>query len=531
MNSHRSHSEANRRGTIAFGTALTFLVLTGVVFRVWNLNDLPQQIHNDESTSIVDGIMHFMPGGRGGWALFGSAFGGHPNLSYWLNALPSRVIGEVSLWSARLGAAIAGSLSLVFLALFVCKAYGRRVALFFLVFIVPYHLHVHFSRTAFPYIYALTGMGLVSYAFVSFLKAPSLLAALITGAAVGVSALAYPATHVLPAAIAAAVVIRVWPDLIKREGAGRGSIKFLSMAVCFILGVMISLMPHIIYSYRYGYTSRLTQTFVLHEHNIKHLGPQTGDPEVTPAGVLWFNMKRTARIFYSGDTAEQYQFHENPFPAWGAALAALGGLILLVGAVRRDPVAIYLVITGAASFLASGFMVEGNFSPHLILFAIITPIGMALAFDKLVGWIRLKQLALVVFLTVAIGAVWADWNWKFYNRVVSTERSRMTRAVTYLLRLPINTKEVTTIVGASGVDVYPNESYYALMYPKSRQVLLAKDASVGQIVDLVSKGRGPAVIVEDEAGADLVRGELEKLGKRVNEYRYPQFSAVYLYVE
>lgn len=530
MSSLHPQSKAEKRATVAFVIVVVCLLIVGAAMRLWNLNDFPQQVHNDESTSIVDGIMHFMPEGRGGWALFGSSFGGHPNLSYWMNALPSRVIGEVSLWSARMGAALAGTLSLALLALFVCRAYGRRVGIFFLIFIIPYHLHYHFSRTAFPYVYALVGMGLVSYAFVLFLKAPSRLSALVTGLVMGVAALTYPATHVLPAAIIAAVVIKVWPDLIKGEGAARGSFRFFTMALCFILGVLIALTPHIIYSYRYGHSSRLTQTFVLHEHNLRHLGPQTGDPTVTPAGVVWFNMKRTARIFYSGDTAEQYQFHENPFPLWGACLAVLGTLVLITKSFRRDPVAIYVVVAGISSFAASGLMVEGNFSPHLILFAVITPLAMALAVDKIVGWLRLNYIVVLVPLSVALGVVWADWNWKFYNRVVSTDRSRLTRAVTYLLRLPITTKEVTTVIGAAGVDVYPDESYYQLIYPRSKQFQLGKDASVAQVVELTVKRPGSAVVVEDEGSVDQVRQELEKLGKKVDLYRYPQFPAIYLYV-
>jgi hypothetical protein len=36
--------------------------------------------------------------------------------------------------------------------------------------------------------------------------------------------------------------------------------------------------------------------------------------------------------------------------------------------------------------------------------------------------------------------------------------------------------------------------------------------------------------VEDEGAVDQVRQELDKLGKKVDLYRYPQFPAVYLYV-
>lgn len=531
MTHKQSRSEAGTSNKKLFSITVTCLLFVGAFVRFWNLADFPQQVHNDESNSIVEGIMHFTSEGRGGWALFGSAFGGHPNLSYWLNALPSRVLGEVSLWSSRLGSATAGTLSLVILTLFVVKAYGRRVGIIFLVFIIPYAFHVHFSRTAFPYVYALLGMAVVSYAFVGFLKNPSKRSALITGVMMGLAALAYPATHVLPAAIAAAVVLSVWPDLIKKKGAARGSVAFVTMSLSFILGVIITLTPHLIYTYKYGYTSRLTQTLIFHEHNLRHLGPQTGDPKVTTAGIVWFNMKRTAMFFYSGDTGEQYQFHENPFPLWGAALAALGALVMVAKAFRRDPVAIYLVVTAIATFVASGLMVEGNFSPHLLLFAVITPLGMALAFDKLLNWIRIRHVALVTVVTGAVGLLWAHWNWEFYNRVVSTERSRLTRAVTYLLRLPINTREVRTIIGAAGVEVYPHESYYKVMYPQSQQFKLADNAPAGEIARLVTQGGGPAVVIENEGEAGPLQQELEKMGKKVEKITRPQFPAVFLYVQ
>lgn len=510
--------------------SITALLILGAFIRLWDLAALPAQVHNDESSSIVDGIMHFMPGGRGGWALFGSAFGGHPNLSYWLNALPSRLIGEVSIWSSRLGAALAGIASLVALTLFVSKAFGRRVAIFFLIFIVPFHWHVHFSRTAFPYVHALLGMGLVSYALSIFLSAPSLMRALLTGISMGLAALAYPATHVLPAAIAVAVVIRTWPDLSKRNGFKRGSFNFIALVVCFVVGLSVALLPHVIYSFRYGYTSRLTSTFVLHPHNIRHLAPQTGIPNVSVPEVVWFNMKRTAKIFYAADTAEQYQFHQNPLPLWGAILATLGAVIMLFGVFRRDAVAAYLITTSALSFLASGLMVEGPFSPHLILFAAIIPISMAVGIDRLLSWIRIRQVALVGLVGTGLLIVWTDWNLHFYQQVVDPQRSRLSQMTTYLLRLPIDTRGVTTIVGASDADVSPNESYYKLFYPLSKQIQLGKGADVSKILDIVAAGAGPAVIVVDERRCDELRGELARSGKIAQLFRYPKLSVAFLYL-
>jgi len=133
--------------------------------------------------------------------------------------------------------------------------------------------------------------------------------------------------------------------------------------------------------------------------------------------------------------------------------------------------------------------------------------------------------------TIAFGVLWADWSWQFYNKVVSTERSRLTRGVTYMLRLPIDTKGVTTIIGASSVETYPNETYYKVIYPQSKQSQLAKDTPVGQITELVIKGNGPAVILEDEADVEPLKAAFEKMGKKVQIFRRPEFPGAYLYVE
>jgi hypothetical protein len=158
-----------RRGASLAALTCIVLLAVGVIARSAYLSHFPMQVHADESSSVVEGVSKFVVG-EGGWALHGSAFGGHPNLSYWLTAILGRIVGELSLWSARLGSALSGSLSLLLFTLFVWQVFGRRVGLFFLVFAVPFHLHVHYSRTAFPYIHAVFFAALVSLAFARFTK-------------------------------------------------------------------------------------------------------------------------------------------------------------------------------------------------------------------------------------------------------------------------------------------------------------------------------------------------------------------------
>ena len=507
------------------------IVICAALLRFVHLETVPLQVHNDEASSAVDGVARFMSG-QGGWALFGSAFGGHPNLSYWLSAIPARVTGELSLWTLRLGAAIWGTASLLVFAWFACKAFGRRVGLFALLFAVPYHLHVHYSRTGFPYVHAILFMAIVSVAFTYFIQAPSVKRALMTGLTMGLAALVYPATHVLPFAIGAAVVFGVYPRLVHSQRSfGKGTKTFVTLSLAFLAGVFIAMGPQVIYSAKNGYSSRLTQTFVLHDHNIRHLGPQTGDPNVTPAGVVWFNFKRTLKFFYENDTAEQYQFNENPLPLWGAALALIGVMVLGWRSLRGDPISIYLVTTAVMTVATSTMMVEGNFSPHMILFSLLIPTSLALGWDALLRTLRGNHVIIASLLTAVVIGVWADWNWKFYHRIISTERSRLTRGVTYLLNLPIDRKGTKRFINASVLELYFGEPYYDLVYGSPKQTKLDKDVPVDQVLGALSQGETPCVIIEDDSQVSVLVERLEGMGRTPTVYRYPNFPGVYVVVK
>lgn len=525
-----SSQRRNRSSSLMYLGAVALVMVAAAVLRFVNLENFPLQVHNDEASSAVDGVALFMSG-DGGWALAGSAFGGHPNLSYWLSAIPARVTGVLSLWTLRLGAAIWGTASLLLFTWFVCKAFGRRVGLFALLFTVPYHLHVHYSRTGFPYVHAILFMAIVSVAFTYFVQRPSAKRALVTGLTMGLAALVYPATHVLPFAIAAAVIFGVYPRVIRDKGSfAKGTTGVITMILAFLVGVMIAMGPQVIYSAKNGYSSRLTQTFVLHEHNLKHLGPQTGNPNVTPAGVVWFNFTRTLKFFYENDTAEQYQFNENPLPLWAAGLALLGLLVLTWRSLRGDPISLYLVTTAALTVVTSTMMVEGNFSPHMVLFSLLIPIALALGLDSLLRVARAQQVIIATIVTAIVIGVWGDWNWKFYHRIVSTERSRLTRGVTYLLNLPIDRRATKQILNASVLELYLTEPYYELIYGRLKRSDLGKGASTDQVVEALSKGGTPSVVVEDESEVPALLDRLQREGRTHTVYRYPNFPGVYVVV-
>ena len=510
--------------TQCFGAALA-LLLVGTLVRVLMLNDIPYWIHNDESQSAINGVARFVRG-EGGWALYGSAFGGHPNLSYWLSAIPARIVGELSLTTLRMGAALAGIGSIVLLTICIAKAYGRRTALFTLLFITPFHIHLHYSRTGFPYIQAVLFFGLVTLAFLSFIKTPGWKHALLVGCTMGLAALAYPATHVLPFAMGAALLL----GNLSSQGA-RGKLTSRGKyAVAFVAGVLITMGPQLVYSYEHGYSSRLRQTFILLDHNVTHLANVAEKPDMGRLGALLFNCKNTLEFFWWRDKGEQYQFERSPLPLWGWVLALMGVATLMKQARNRDVLAIYLVSTGLLTFASSALMVEASFTPHLILLAALIPVALALGLERFLAWDKLHTTSRKVGALCVLAVAWFYWNYTYYEEVVSPDRDRRTNADMRIMRLPVEHASVKAIISAASVDARLNESYYTFMYPSASTRPLPKESSPQQVVDTALQSGGPTIVFEDPADASAVQELLTKAGKRVETFRYPRVDAVYMYV-
>lgn len=516
------------RSTIAsipFWALFVLLIAAATLIRVVQLEEVPAQLHNDEASSMTDGVAHFLKP-PGGWALWGSGFGGHPNLSYWLSAIPSRLVGEASLWSLRMGAAISGILSLVFFALFVAKAFGRRSCIFFLIFAVPFHLHVHYSRTGFPYVHALLLCGAISLAFINFLQAPRAGTSLILGITLGLGALVYPATHVLPFCIIAAIILGK-PKHVKNISTRLKSGAKLLSAV--LAGLLLTLTPQVVYSFMHGYSSRLSSTLIFHPHNIKHLAPLTEIPAATVVDIAWFNFVRTLKLFYSCDEAEQYRFTESPLGIVIGVLATLGALVLAQRMLKRDTIATYLVAIAISTVVASGLMVEGPFSPHLILFALLIPLSCALGWESFLSYARCKQVGLATIATIAMTAYWTNWNWAFYNRVVDPYRSRIFNVETWLVHLPVERREVLQLINLTKKALSFGETYYDLPYPNATRKRL--DAgNVSQLMQYISSTQCPCVVVLEKDTMKSAEAVLRENKKTVEVFDDPRKPIGFLYI-
>lgn len=446
-----------------YGVLFVILLIASGIVRTVNLAEYPLQIHNDESATGIAIRVFLTPNGP--WALKGSSFGGHPNFGFWLSSIPSQLAGEITLWNIRFASAVMGVMSIVLMALAVKLAFGGRAALLFLVFAAPYHLHVHYSRTAFAYNHALLAGGLFFWSFVRFGRYPSRINATLVGASVGVCMLVYAAAHVLPPATVAAFVMAALIKKTRGMQINQSVAKCLSLGAFMLLGFLIVFGPQLHEWIFHGYSSRASTQMIFSPGSRKHLEASVGH-KLTEWELISNSFWQTWKFFYREDSAGQYSFRTRPIDLVGAALALCGLIVLCVRAIKGNMMALLSVFAAILTVAGSMMMVEANFSPHFVLFALLTPFAMAVGLETILQLLVRGRAVWTFIIALAVGSWWSWWNFNYYQR--NMENSSRGRHV-WLLHLPIDTFSVRSITNFSAQPEDLGESFFELIYPGSKR--------------------------------------------------------------
>jgi hypothetical protein len=499
------------------------LIVLAAAIRLPYLTHYPPQLHNDEAASATGITTLAEP--NSGWALYGSGWAGHPNLNYWLSSLPTKATGELSTWSIRFATATEGVLSLIFFGLAVSIAYGRRASIFFLLFAVPFNLHVHYSRTGFIYNHATLFIALVTWALARVARTPSARNCLLLGILTGLSVLAYPATHVLgPAIIGAVIIQQLLTSAAPRKLIG-GLLVSVGSIVAALIGFTLAAGPQIYFWITRTYESRAGSQLIFLPGPRKHIEYSLGGP-ATEWDLILFNLKHTLLFFWAGDKAAQYGFTGAPLGPIMSWVAVAGGLVLVYRAARKHLVSTYVVLACIATLVGSVLMVEGSFSPHLIIFALVMPLACAIACDTAWRGIRIKQPYIVAPCMLLVGAWWAHWNYEFYE--ISVQRWKLYR-VTYILNLPIETRKVKTLLSLTNTPESLGESFYVLTFPNAtRTTLQPPQDEAAVILEQGSMTGFPVLaVIELDREASVVE-KLTAASHKPTVFRHTQGTALYL---
>jgi hypothetical protein len=526
--SHLWSNSPGQRGVLCFLIVALLLFVAAAVIRTTALTDFPTFIHNDESGAAVYLYSSFLEPGAPSplWGFNG--YGGHCNLGPWLGSLGAQITGENTLWSARLTSAVSGLLSILLCALALYPLYGPRVVVFFLATVTPFHLHVHFSRTGFTYIHAVLMSALVFWAYSNSLRRKTWLSFCLVGVALGFAVMAYSATHVLPAAIGVALLINFLSSDFKAQ-SGKGGIAVRALKVCLLIGagVLIALGPQIVHVAHAGFpsSSRLHSQFILDTL----LSPPTPGPDgqtASPLLLLWQQFERTVSFFYGRDGAVQYGAGRGLFERWTNILAIFGSLVLLFKSLRGDSFAVLLLSTGVFTVLGSMMMVEGSFSPHLIVFSILGPIGCAFGLDTLFRIVRLRSPWIIIPVIAALLWPWGVWNYEYIKEV----DQRKFTVNTWIHHLPVNREGVLQVRNISKLYVDIRESMYPLMYPKAKFDSLPSADAAQQLRGLLESSTCPCLVIIDRERESEVEVYLNGASRSFEKLTEPRIPGAAYYI-
>jgi hypothetical protein len=511
-----SEPDTGNKSTTFYWGVFAVLIAACCAVRMLYLTQYPPQIHNDESATGIAIRVFLAPDGP--WALKGASYGGHPNFGFWLSSLPSRLSGVITLWNIRFAGAVIGVVSLVFMALAVREAFGWSASLIFLLFSFPYHLHVHYSRTAFAYNHALLAASFFFWACVRFWRAPSRVNATLMGLGVGLCMLMYSAAHVLPPTLIGTFVVMWLCNMPRAKNVSIGARRSVSLFAFVLLGFFMIFGLQLHEWITRGYASRAATQMLFSPGSRRHLEASVGH-SLTDFQIVSHSFWNTWKFFYLQDSAGQYSFRGSPIDGVGAICALCGLAVLCARAARGNMMALLALFSALLTVAGSMMMVEANFSPHLILFALLTPLAMAMGLETLLRPVTRISGLLAFVIVVGLGAWWSWWNADYYQRnVANNSKGRHV----WLLHLPIDTFSIRSITNFTPNGEPIGESFFELIYPGSKRVERpVNDAQEALNILKVDRDHGqcPCLLVVQSALAERFASGLRSEGMDFKEFR------------
>lgn len=524
--SEREPPSPQQGRTLLVWSLLGVFLLIGVVARFWNVADLPLFIHNDESAIAVFRTPFHGPYAESPfWG--GKNYGGHGNFGAWLAHLSLEAFGGQTLWALRMGSVVCGVVSVVLFGLFVRSWLGVRASLFFVAAVVPFHFHIHFSRTGFHYIQAVTFIALVTFLFGRFLRSPLLINGLLLGIGLGLSQMVYSATRVLPGVVAVGFLAAILSPTYRKEMRGGSVARIALLAVSIAIGTLISYGPQLWYVLHATVESRLASQNIFQE-SYRAVLARDANGATDVLSIFWVSLLRTMRFFTQMDGSNQYGLSGPPLEFFSFSAAGVGLAFIVYRALRLDPRALYVLALGCSTVVGSAVMLEANFSPHLIAFALLLPLACALGLECLFRLTRQRSPWLAGLVAIVLFVPWASWNYNLYR----THERKKRNLDAYILHLPIDRQSVRTMINYSPFIADFGESFYTLQYPQSKRERRQGISDLSRdMVELYDSHVCPCVFVVSNEDFPVIRDGLISNGKKYQEYRFEGSPGTVLYLE
>jgi 4-amino-4-deoxy-L-arabinose transferase-like glycosyltransferase len=427
-----------------FAAAAIVLFAFAFAVRVWGgIDRVPGWIDSDEGATGVDGRAAFA---EGPGALLGFWDMGNPRMTLFVSQLAARPFGE-GLRALRLGSALLGSLTVVFLFDFGRRLVGARAAFLAALLLAVNHAFVHWSRVGQIYIDTPFFASLALALLLRVVTGGSFLALTGAGIALSIGAATYIATEILPAllllTLAGWAIILHWPP--KRVLPLVGLLAAVVVLMCAPMAASIlRITPEIAYQ-------RIPAISVLRPDGLRQLTDayQAGSAR----GAIGEHVLRTIGVFnFGGDHFKAYGATRALNDAVTAALVPVA-YVLLLSRLSSPLGWLSTVFTGA--YLAGGVLFSASQPTYhrisvVLLFSSLgiawTLIGLARALAADAGLRRFLPAATVI---AVVGA--SAWlNLHYYFRELP--QIRLTEAGLGVGRLICRYASTHTVIDATVLD-------------------------------------------------------------------------------
>ena len=381
------------------------LFLAALALRYVNLSGHPFMLNGIEAslgleaTRINDGLIRNP---------FGAAWLGNPTLLLYGMALPIRLLGR-TIFAVRFLSPLVGAATVTAVWLLGRRLWGRNVALLAAVLLAGSYFHLHYSRMGMTNVWdgllVLLVLGLAAIAWQRPADAPLQRALwLAAGLALGFSAYAYTASHLLPLMLAAVFLLWLLCDREVLRAQARHLIAALGLAFVVALPILLFYQTH---------PGVFTERW-------RALGIFTGQTgwlaaEAARAGQTQWQLFQQqlwqSLLAFNGSVDKSPAFRPlAPLLSLGAAVLTVFGLALSAFRLRQFRYNLLLVWVGVP-VLASALLVDTPQSHRLVIaapaLAILAGIGLGevgrLALSGLEGEGKVKgKWVTAVLLTLAL---------------------------------------------------------------------------------------------------------------------------------
>jgi 4-amino-4-deoxy-L-arabinose transferase-like glycosyltransferase len=377
------------------------LTAAAAALRIPGLDSLPPLVHGDEEAIGLDGLRAVDGELRN---LFGAGWGTNPAMGFLYYGAFLKVFG-IQIESVRLGSAVWGVIAVPMLYLLLREMFGRGIALTGAIFLVGYHMHLHFSRVGVNVIWDTPVM--IAALFFAYRASRDgrafdfALAGLIAGGAQYL----YHGTRVVPIVLLvyfASVYLFRWRLL--RDNVANLALFGAAFAVAAGPGGMYSI------SHEHVLTARLDETGLFQSG----YWDQQRDLGRSPSDILLDQVEHAfgGWIHYPDESAFRFYSPSKPLVQGVAGLLLLAGIAYAVLHIDDRRHALLLIAFAVPTLIGGALTTDPPNAQRMFgaLPAVIAliAVGMWQIAAHLLAWRRLRPLVPLVVLPAAVWLAVAD---------------------------------------------------------------------------------------------------------------------------